>query len=308
MNIKNKKRIRGLDSYVRMIPPGDHIVVGVINPSHDHLQRIGFSTEMESGETVLPSPIGTVSMYNAEGKEIVHKDQPMETAYRTREWSWTEWHGPYAVEKSSWVDVPYQRYPRSHLAPPGIELTLTTDTEGNVVVRTPVIRNWRNDKETAVHATNLLLELFGECVFYDADMKQLISAPIKKLNWRVLPPGERPFRKLKEELDAVLVQVKDGNRAFTEHRLEIVNDYKPDFAAVGMGGFAGYVIFGFNAHSIYVLESILYGNATYVLGEKWEELSKKTKAEILNKNLHKARLIHHKEWAGDVDKLFQQKT
>jgi len=288
-----------------MIPPGDHLVVGVINPPQDRLQSIGFSSALESGESVLPSPVGNVSMYNAEGKEIIHKDKPMETAYRTREWSWTEWHGPHPVEQSSWVDVPYQRYPRTYLAPPGVELTLATDTDGNTVVRTPVIQNWRNDNETAVHAVNLLLELFGECIFYDSDMRRLISAPVKKLNWRVLPPGERPFRKLKEELEAVLSLVKGGNRAFTEHRLESVNDYKPDFAAVGMGGFTGYVIFGFDKRGIYVLESILYGNATYVLGEQWAELSKKTKAEILNKNLHKERLIHHKEWARDLAGLFQ---
>lgn len=305
MVIQGKKRIRSLDPYARMIPPGDHLVIGVVNPSKDQLQNIGFSADMESGESVLPAPVGNVSMYNAEGKEIVHKDQPMETAHRTREWSWTEWHGPHPVEQSSWVDVPYQRYPRSYLAPPGVELTLTTDTDGNMVVRTPVIRDWRNDKDTAIHAVNLLLELFGECVFYDSDMKRLISAPVKKLNWRVLPPGERPFRKLKEELEAVLSQVKDGNRAFTEHRLETVNEYKPDFAAVGMGGFAGYVIFGFKERDIYVLESILYGNATYVLGEQWEELSKKTKAEILNRNLHKDRLVHHKEWARDLAGLFR---
>lgn len=304
MVIKNKKKIRSLNPYIKMIPSGNRLVVGTVNPPDKKLRRAGFSSSPIIGESVLPSPIGKISTYNAEGKEIIHKDQPMETAYRTREWSWTEWHGPYRVEKTDWVDVPYQRYPRSHVAPPSVELTLVLDVDGNKVVKTPVITNWRNNKEAVVHAANILLELFGEFSFYDASMKQLISAPIKKLNWHVLPPGEHPFQELKKVLNVVLSKVKGGNRAFTEHRLEAVNKYKPEFTAVGRGGFSGYVIFGFKKPEIYVLESILYGNATYVLGDKWEDISKKTKAEILSEKLHKKRLIHHKGWGDDLDDLF----
>lgn len=83
---------------------------------------MGFSSELKPGETVLPSPkMVPVSRRNAEGSYIIHKDQPMETAYRTVEWTWKQWAGRgETVEVSDFVDVPYKRYPRTFVPPYGI--------------------------------------------------------------------------------------------------------------------------------------------------------------------------------------------
>jgi len=40
-----------------------------------------------------------------------------------------------------------------------------------------------------------------------------------------------------------------------------------------------------------------------VLEENWEELSKKTKAEILNEKLQKARIIHRESWDDAITNL-----
>lgn len=297
------KRIRKIKPYLRLIPPGNDVWIGVVNPPSEALEKIGFSTNAEPGESILPSPNGPVSRFNAEGKEIVHEDRPMETAYRTVEWHWTEWHGPRRVEQSDFRDIPYQRYPRTFVVPPALELTLVTDSEGNSVIRTPKIINWKQNEDGLVHAVNLLLEIFGECVFYDAGMKQLIEIPIKRLNWEVLPPGQRPWTQLKQDVKKLLDQVSVGNRPVVEHRLETINEYEPNFAAVGQAGFRGYVILGFKDHDTYVLESLFYGNATYVFGERWEELSKRTKAEILGDNLQKARFMHRLGWDKKIKEL-----
>lgn len=299
------KRIRKITPYVKLIPGGPNVWVGVANPSTEVLRKIGFPASPEAGESVLPSVVGPSTLFNAEGREIVHKDKPMETAYRTVEWHWTEWHGPDRVERSDFREVPYQRYPRTLIPPPGIELTLVTDAEGNRVVRGPKISDWKNNEASLIHAINVLLELFGECSFYDATMKQFIEVPIKRLNWRVLPPGQRPWANLKQEVKAVLDQLPGGNKPVVEYRLETINGYEPNFAAVGEAGFRGYLILGFTDHNIYVLESLLYGNATYVFGERWEELSQKTKADILNHDLHKARFIHHKGWEENINNLLR---
>lgn len=299
-----KKRIRSVNPYVRLIPNSKNVYVGVVNPPEARLKRIGFSDSLKDGETVLPRPIGRASMYNAEGKNIVHKNQPMETAYRTVEWSWTEWHGRYnKVEKTDFRDVPYQRYPRTHVPAPSLELTILTDTNGQKVVSTPLISNWRQNEDKLVHAVNLMLDIFGECTFFDEKREQIIKAPIRQLNWKVLPQGKHPFTEIREHLKDVLSRVKEGNRSFVDHRLERVNSFEPEFTAVGQGGFSGYVIFGFPKKNIYVLESILYGNATYVLGDDWEKISKLTKAEILSDNLHKERIVHLRRWFEKIRKL-----
>ncbi|MBL8031283.1 MAG: hypothetical protein JNK33_03100 [Candidatus Doudnabacteria bacterium] len=296
-----KSKILSLNPYLQLIPRTGGVYVGVVDPPEAKLKRLGFDDALADGEMVLPSPVGRVSSYNAEGKNLVHKDRPKETAYRTVDWKWQQWDGTW---HSKFVDVPYQRYPRTHVAPPALELTLLTDTNGQRVVVTPLIAgNWRSAPDNLIHAVNLILELFGECTFFNEARAQVIDAPIKRLNWQILPKGERPYAVLREQLEPALKHVKEGNRNFIEHRLERVNSYKPDFTAVGVGGFTGYVVFAFPTKGIFLLESILYGNATYVLGDDWEHVSKMTKAEILHNDLHKQRIIHRANWFAKLKQL-----
>lgn len=298
-----KTKIRSLNPYMRLIPDGKNVYVGVTNPREARLKMIGFSDKLENGETILPRPVGKASAYNAHGKTIRHKNMPMETAYRTIEWHWTEYHGRERVERSDFRDVSYKRYPRTHIPAPSLELTIFTGTEGQRVVLTPLIKDWRANPEQLIHAVNLMLDIFSECGFYDEQKEQVISAPLHYLNWKILPKGTQPFPALRKQLDDALKRVKQGSRSFVDHRLERINSFEPEFTAIGQGGFNGYVIFGFPKKNFYVLESILYGNATYVLGDNWEKLSKMTKAEILNEKLHKDRLVHLRNWFGKIRKL-----
>lgn len=121
----------------------------------------------------------------------------------------------------------------------------------------------------------------------------------------MLPAGQRPWDTLKGEIKPILDQLPNGNRPVVEYRLETINAHKPDFAAVGEAGFRGYIILGFTKRNLYVLESIFYGNATYIFGKRWEELSKKTKAEILSHNLQTDRLIHQSAWGVKINELLE---
>lgn len=298
-----RSRIRSLKPYLRSIPNTTDVYVGLVNPPEAMLQRIGFSSSLDDGETVLPTPIGHATAFNANGKIIVHKDQPMETAYRTVEWRWTEWHGRDQIEQSDFRDVSYKRYPRTHVPAPSLELTLFTNSNGQHVVTTPLIEDWRHNEADLLHAVNVILDVFGKADFLDNQKKQAVNAPVRHLNWRILPQGERPFATLRKELDTAMKQVREGNRSFVDHRLERINSFKPEFTAVGQAGFTGYVIFGFPQKDLYILESILYGNATYILGSDWERLSQMTKAQILNNALHKDRYVHLRNWFGKIRKL-----
>lgn len=306
----NKKRIRNLDRYTSHIADGTKIVVGVLDLDRftSILSRIGFTKPYQSGQTILPSRIfGPISLYNAEGKYIVHKDQPMETAYREAEWHWQEWNGPYdKVDRSKIVDVPYKRYPRSFVEPPSIEFMVSKDSAGNeVLVSSPIEKNEEN-KESLLHTVNLFLEIFGEALFFTKSLDTITKTPVIRLNWDVLPQGEMPWQQFKKRLEPLIKRVRKGNRPIVEYRLETINAHKPDFRAVGRGGFHGYIIHGFSDKSLFVLESIYYGNATYVFGEKWEELSKMTKAEILNAKLQKDRIIHLEGWQDKITSLMEK--
>ena len=303
------RRIRNLDRHLHGFSHGDTIVVGLtdLDRFSEKLQELGFSAEMREGETILPpANAGPVSDYNAEGRFKVHRDQPMETAYRTVEWHWVEWHGWDRVEQSKLVDVPYQRYPRTFIPPPSVELTLASTTDGEQIIRTPTIEYLDENYESLVHIINLFLEIFRECNVLTQNLDQILSVPLRRLNWNILPPGRRPWEQLQREIDPIVRETPEGNQPVIWQRLQTVNSYQPEFLAIGRGGFSGYVIFGFPESNLYVLECIRYGNATYVFEERWEELSQMTKAEILSGNLQRDRIVHLANWSQRLRELMEQ--
>lgn len=264
-------RIRNITRRLAGILEGEQIVIGLTDLDRfpEHFRRLGFSDNPEDGDTVLPSAMGAVSRYNAEGDYEVHRDQPMETAYRQSEWHWTEWHGPYEVNESRIVDVPYQRYPRAFLPPPSVEVTTTTDVGGNRLLVTPTIAFIPPNYERILHTVNLFLEVFGECNVMDRNLESIYQPRIRRVNWTILPQGRMPWPQLSRELSPIVRRQPEGNQPVIQHRLQAVNFHEPEFVAVGRGGFDGYVIFGFPDRHMFILECVHLGNATYVFGDDW---------------------------------------
>ncbi len=304
--IVGKKRIRSLKSNIKFIDPGEKIIVGIedLEKRKNILNETGFTENLEIGESVLPKPLGPISKFNANGKDIVHRDQPMETAYTVIEWSWTELHGRNRVEQTDFRERSYKRYPRTPVSPPSVELTISTTTDGNKILISPIMEYDESNKYI-LHVINLFLELFGECQFFTEDLNKIIKVPIKRLNWRILPEGHIPWSRLYKELSPIIKEIPEGNQPFVNHRLQTLHNLNPDFSAVGEAGFNGYIVFGFKNKDIYIFESLFYGNATYVFDKDWKELSRKTKAEILDKNLQKERIIHKRGWENEIYNLFK---
>lgn len=299
-----RKKVRKLSPYKNSLPTTDKVYVAYSGITEAQLKRAGFPDNAKPGDTILPRVVGRVTGYNANGKRIIRRDQPMETAYRTVEWHWTEWHGRDKVEQSKFVDVPYKRYPSDDVPPPSLEVTLVQGTNGSLSLVSDEVDGWKADEELLVHAINVFLELFGECTILDEERAEVLPANIQRVNWKFLPKGEYPFQRVKEELRPVLNRVKRGNRTFVEKRLERLNSFDPEFVVVGLSGFSGYILMAYPDRNLYVLESLLYGNATYVLDRDWEGISKLTKAQVLSNKLHKDRLIHRSNWFAKVKKLF----
>lgn len=300
-------RIRSVDRHLGRIKQGASVVFAVLLADQDSalIERIGFGKAPELGDAVLPAPVfGTISRFNAEGKDKIHKDQPKETAYRQAEWTWEEWHGRYdRVQQSKIVDVPYERYPRTFISPPSVELAVQKDKDGQLIIATPSLRYEDDNESRIVHLVNLMLEIFGYCQILTGDLEEIPVSKLRRVNWEVLPRGRRPWDELEKKVEPVIKAASEGNRPVIRHRLEVVNRYEPDFVAVGRAGFRGYLIFGFPEKELYVLESAYTGNATYVFGEDWEALSKLTKAEILSDDLQEDRLIHREGWEQEVEEL-----
>lgn len=308
MRIK-KTRILSLEQNLPGVADGKELVFSlpISEVSTQRLQRVGFTPELRTGEKVLPSILGRVSCRNAEGSIIKHRNEPMETCYRQQEWRYKQWHGRERREVTEIVDVPYKRYRRTFVPPPAVELCIVELPDGSKAIATDraVVLDRQNPKKV-LHCINLMLELFGLCDVLDKNLVPTGAIPTISLNWHVLPPGEMPWSTLEPHLRRVLNAQKKGARPVVEHRLKEINAYKPDFVAVGHGGFTGYVVFGFPELDLYVLECARYGNATYVFEGNWKELSKLTKAEILSEERQKERFIHQKNWEGRIRALFRK--
>jgi hypothetical protein len=302
-----KTRVLNLDRNLAPVPKGTEVVVALedVQRFEDTLVQAGFTKELEVGEQVLPtSDFGPVSRYNALGKHLVHRDQPMETAYRVSEWHWKEWHGKDRIERSKLVDVPYQRYPRTFFDPPSIELQVVASPNEQKVIAAPAIIYTDENEDRLKHTINLYLEMFRECTIFTAELKHIVRASVKRLNWTILPPGKWPWQKLRKHVEPIVKRAPRGKQSVIWRRLEVMNSYEPEFRAVGRGGFTGYIIFGFPDRNLFICESVHVDNATYVFDERWEELSKMTKAQILNQDLQKERIIHRSKWEQHIEQLF----
>lgn len=305
-----RRRVRNTSRYIGHISPGTKVVFGITDLERfkDVIAKIGFPDSLTESQTILPYPTGPVSLFNAEGKAIPQKDKPKETVYHSVLWEHMEWHGPYQVPATDVIDRAYERYPRLLVPPPSIELSIRKGSDGNLYLTTPVFRISDDNDEKVRHAINLLLEEFGECELLTEDLvPHLGPEKLIRLNWDILPPGEMPWEQLKSHLDPIIKKAPEAKQPLIYHRIETVNALKPDFRATGRGGFHGYIVHGFTSKNVYVLESAYYGNATYVLDERWEALSKMTKAEILRESLQKARIVHLKGWDEKVKEIINVK-
>ncbi len=304
--IIKKKRIRSLSANVYGFHEGEKVVVSLVGPERfaKRLSVIGFTKKLEPGEQILPAVVGPVTRYNADGRDDVHKDKPKEIALRQKDWKWMQFQGRYErVERSKIVTQSYRRYPRTHIDPPSVELTISQRIDGKKIVIASPERFTQKGNDALVHKINMFLELFGECELVKEDLSSVIRAPIKRINWEILPKGAMPWSKLHSRLGRVLDKRPQGVRAVVDKRFETINGFRPEFVAVGRGGFDGYVVFAFPSRDLFILESTQLNNATYILDKDWETLSTLTKSEILNKNLHKKRVLHREEWFSEMGKI-----
>ncbi len=146
----------------------------------------------------------------------------------------------------------------------------------------------------------------GVVDFVRADVLPPLKVPVKRLNWEIFPQGRVPWSQVKKEIDRVTERAPVSVKPVIRARVQAVEQYGPDFAAIGRAGFDGYWVFGFTVHGLYVLESRMLDNATYVLDADWQVVSQLTKAEVINTDLAVARLVHDGSWMQKLDQILRQ--
>lgn len=294
--MNNKSRIRKTAAYLQPIADNAsfYITVPVKSVNVNRMKLIGFR-KMGPGENILPRAIGSVSGYNANGRYIVHRELPKITKYRS--FDAPGWHDTWHE-----VTVPYKAFPRTYEAGPEIRLTIV-ENNGELFVASPKLTKTVETDFLNKHVINLFLDLFGDFQLKgDRLQSAFTDLPIRRLDWTLLPPGEYPWSRIESE--NLLSKRKDGKERPIRHTDDIIRQFKPESCAIGNGGFKGYVAFCFPQKGITLLENKFHGNATYVFNQDWEELSKLTKASIIQGQLALKRIEHRKGWEREIIQLF----
>lgn len=293
----NKVRIRNIDNYLFGIHNGDVFFVSkkMNEVPEDRLRFLGYSDNLSNGEQVLPRAIGPISRFNSNGSFIKLKDLPMETRYR--EVCVKDWHGDY-----HYVDVPYKRYQREEIPAPSIELKIV-ENQGELYLVSPKMEKVDSNAAQIKHIINLFLELFGSCEILNQSFEPTISSiPTRRVNWQILPEGEYPWKRL-AQLAGNLSSTRVGKAKIQEHNVDAILKYKPSELIYGVGGFRGYLVFKFPTKNLFVMENVMYGNATYVFENDWEQFSRLTKAEIIQNSLEKSRIEHRSGWENEINRI-----
>lgn len=251
----------------------------------------------ENGDIVLPSgTFGAQSRRNAYGYMYADKSKPKERRYVS-----TNWVYPFGNTNASMVpaDIYRECYPKEIVQPYGIELQLFEDKNGQQFVIADLTDE--NREKYLKETINLFLEIYGVCYIFDGNIQIDNSMKRQRCNWEILPPGEMPSKHIKKQL------VKCGKKTdtYSIFRLEYMEKFKTEKIVGGINGFNGYYAYVFENYC--VLESAVYGNATYIIPkENWEILSQKTKKELFNEKKVVAKLDHTEKWQQNIKNIFKE--
>jgi len=260
-------------------------------------------TDQEINENFgfLPINDNKYSERNCERWYLIDKSKPKElysydlwcTRYR---WAGRGKSEPYY----DWVSINRMRYHRDYFDP--YEVNFFFDKEKDCVVSDSIPFNDANFNKIK-NTINLVLKMFGECIVSDGDNEYLGKIEIVK--WRFLPSGHWT-----DDKEKIIQRTGRGKKQEIEnfmHDLEILYSFKPQKVAIGENGFRGYVAMCFENQKVCILESKFPLNATYVFDiDFWEDLSKKTKTNIIEAKLAKHRFYHNKNWKDEITKVLEK--
>lgn len=261
-------------------------------------------------EIMPPSNIGIFSKRNLEGYIVKRKDLGIQTiGYRTAEVpNWGDsWKGTHPV------DLPIKGYPKEQISPTFYPIKIDCldkkPQQQQYVIRFEIgnILNKKNRsfKDELLYCLNILQENIGVCDVEKAGTKLSEYLKTLRVSWEILPPD-----KTDEALGLIFKGRKPSQKLVddTKERLQFFKSLKPQKTIVGSSGFSRY--FGaLIKKDLVVFDNMDYGNAVYIMFKKWEELSQKTRKQLLSGIYGNdfVRIIHSEGWQDEVRKIVKVK-
>lgn len=287
-----KKNLRKIPAHVRAKITGldvdDVIVASVRRINRNDIGNYAhLNLRVENGQLVTPAPtvpdesIGRYCSINVNGHEIVRRDLPKITKTFSAEVpNWGDWYnGSHDIY---WTREIYQR----DLVPPK-ELTVSVehleeDAETitvKVAVDQVLSRAADDFDEDLLYNLNILQEVLGAADVFRSDTTLAEYLRTVHVDWEILPAGRRVDEVLADMLRGKQPVSAEKQREMRE-RLGVLAGMNPREYIAGTSEFLRY--FGARFEDDFVVfENLNYGNAIYVMYERWEELSRRSRIDLL---------------------------
>lgn len=283
-------------------------VEDIQNGMYRHLDLVWEESQVKYQPSIIPlTQVGRFSRYNREGQEIIYKDLPKQAK------SWPvetpnfgdSWKGTHTVWMTKEV------YPREFVAPKLVPISIELLGEAvqdqtlvfKFTVEEVLDRRSADFEEQLFFNLNLLQENVGNhgVMSSSATLEDYIRTLY--VNWELLPPGDK-----EETLTRILSisgNTKPETRARIVDRYEFLYSLKPQRFIAGTSEFRRYFGAQF-ADDLVVFENVDYGNAIYVMFDDWEQLSKKSRTELLSsRTTGFERIAHTKTWKQRLHALIR---
>ncbi|MGK9168821.1 hypothetical protein KXR53_21075 [Inquilinus limosus] len=250
--------------------------------AYRHLKMKLVDGEPTFPPTVLPrEDAGPYSYKNRNGWEVKRHDLPMilKTIYlgeRPVYGDWTNGSFPLWQERQVYQVDEYASTDYS------IAIDLLTTKDGNFIFKFNLdcVLDIRDSdfEEDLLFCLNILQENTGVCDIDRSDKTRQEYVETTLVDWEIFPPGsiDRFLAKAKAELGKANGQT---NQVIDERVAEF-RRLSPERYILGKGGFNRY-IGAVLPHDVVVFENVRYGNALYVLHENWEEVSQRSRTNLL---------------------------
>ncbi|MDF7639280.1 hypothetical protein PT285_07685 [Lactobacillus sp. ESL0791] len=300
-----KKHIRKVENYLSDMNQDSKFILGV--RLNSRVSNIIFSQfdSLNDNKLFIPKPyIGKISQRNTIGEFVPDKSKPKEIAYRAHEWTLKDWGGNW---HSGISEDPYKRYPRIFKKPKNLKFRYISEKNIKLFIIDKKFINNKKEYDDIKFAINLFLEIFAEVETFVINQESQKIEPIKEtVSWKILPKGERIWEVTVKGKSHKLVSKSESKKI--NERFEYIKRFKPDTIYQGLGGYTGYLVFEFKKEKIYVFDSVMYGNATYIFNKVWKEVSKLTKKEILEGHLEEKRIIHSNNWKNKLKDTLEKEN
>lgn len=296
------------------IPQDDIVVATALRIKlEDASQYAPLGLRVSDGKFITPTPFippssaGRYSRANVEGRDVILRDLPM--VEKTSSWetpNWGDWgKGSHTHYRTRMV------YQTSFIPPKEVPLSITIlrSEPGGAVIKFAVEQVLKRDapdfEDDLLYNLNILQENVGSGDVFPSDASFADYAATIKVDWEILPAGN--IDEIVEKILKGKRPVSDEKRRIMVERLKAIGALKPQHFIAGTNEFLRYFGAKFK-DDLVVFENLNYGNALYVMYEAWEELSKRSRIDLLKGPRDGFDRIEHGEgWREKLAKIIREK-